>query len=56
MIQLKNIELREYQKTILDTCRNNNTLVVLDTGLGKTALALSLAVEKLSKPNQKEKK
>ncbi|MFT4311408.1 MAG: DEAD/DEAH box helicase [Candidatus Woesearchaeota archaeon] len=41
------MKLRAYQKSILDACKNNNTLVVLPTGLGKTAIALSLAKERL---------
>jgi len=45
---------RLYQQTILGTAANNNTLVVLPTGLGKTAIALLVSIQKLKKnPNQK---
>jgi len=42
-------EPREYQKAIFETARNANTLVVLPTGLGKTLVALMLAVERKKK-------
>lgn len=44
---LKNFEPRLYQQTILNTCTNNNTLVVLPTGMGKTGISLMLAVQRL---------
>lgn len=44
---LENITPREYQKKILETCINNNCLVVLPTGLGKTLIALMLAIERI---------
>jgi Fanconi anemia group M protein len=43
------IEPREYQKAIFETARNNNTLVVLPTGIGKTLIALMLSIERLKK-------
>jgi len=49
MTELIGIEPREYQKAIFETARNNNTLVVLPTGIGKTLIALMLAVERLKK-------
>ncbi|MEM2121602.1 MAG: DEAD/DEAH box helicase [Candidatus Woesearchaeota archaeon] len=53
-ISLKNFEPRLYQQTILGTAVNYNTLVVLPTGLGKTAIALMLAVQRLNTiPNSK---
>jgi len=49
-----NLTPRDYQKAILETAKNNNTLVVLPTGIGKTLIALMLAIERLKKyPNQK---
>jgi len=44
MIQLNP---RDYQKSIVETCKENNTLVVLPTGLGKTLIALMLAIERI---------
>ncbi len=45
---------RLYQQTILGTASRFNTLVVLPTGLGKTALAFLLAIQRLSLyPNSK---
>ncbi|MFH1592908.1 MAG: DEAD/DEAH box helicase [Candidatus Woesearchaeota archaeon] len=41
--------LREYQKNIVETAKNKNTLVVLPTGLGKTKIAIALAIERLNK-------
>lgn len=38
---------RLYQETIFNTCTSKNTLVVLPTGMGKTALAMMLAVQRL---------
>ena len=45
---LQNFTPRLYQETILATAAKNNTLVVLPTGLGKTALAFLLAAQRLS--------
>jgi Fanconi anemia group M protein len=49
MFSLVNFQPREYQLNILETCKNNDTLVVLPTGTGKTALALLLSLERLNK-------
>lgn len=38
---------RDYQASILETAKEKNTLVVLPTGVGKTLIALLLAIEKL---------
>jgi Fanconi anemia group M protein len=38
---------RAYQAAIVETCKKNNTLVVLPTGLGKTLIALMLSQERL---------
>ncbi|MCX6741780.1 MAG: DEAD/DEAH box helicase family protein [Candidatus Pacearchaeota archaeon] len=41
------MEPREYQKSIVETCKNKNCLVIIPTGLGKTLIALLLAKERL---------
>jgi ERCC4-related helicase len=41
------LEEREYQSSIAEAALRSNTLVVLPTGLGKTAIALRLAAEYL---------
>ncbi len=38
---------RDYQKAIVHTAQTNNTLVVLPTGLGKTLIAIMLAIHRL---------
>lgn len=45
---IKDFRPRLYQETILSTAANYNTLVVLPTGMGKTAVSLMLAVKQLS--------
>ena len=51
---LQNISPREYQKRIFENCKEQNCLVVLPTGLGKTLIALMLAIDRLKKsPLQK---
>ncbi|MCX6707251.1 MAG: DEAD/DEAH box helicase, partial [Candidatus Woesearchaeota archaeon] len=45
---LKDFKPRLYQETILNTCNNGNTLVVLPTGMGKTGVALMLASQRLA--------
>ncbi len=49
LVKQKAIEAREYQINILKTVSGNNTLVVLPTGLGKTAIAVMLAAQRLEK-------
>lgn len=51
---LRDFTPRLYQQTILGTAASFNTLVVLPTGLGKTAVAFLLAVQRLYQyPNSK---
>lgn len=45
---IQNFEPRIYQQTILAACTEKNTLVVLPTGLGKTSIALMLALQRLA--------
>lgn len=44
---LRDFSPRLYQETILDTCAKKSTLVVLPTGLGKTMVAMMLAVQRI---------
>jgi len=45
---------RDYQENIFINCLNTNCLVVIPTGLGKTIIALMLAIHRLSNtPNSK---
>jgi len=37
---------RDYQSTILETCKEQNCLVVLPTGTGKTLISIMLAIER----------
>ena len=51
---IKDFTPRLYQETILNTAVRNNTLIVLPTGMGKTAFAFMLAAQRLSQyPNSK---
>jgi len=43
------IQRRLYQETILGSCNNINSLVILPTGLGKTIVAVLIAVNRLNK-------
>jgi len=51
---LNGITPREYQEKIFNTCAEYNCLVVLPTGIGKTLIAIMLAIERLKKfPTEK---
>jgi len=53
-MNIKNFIPRVYQASILNTCKDKNTLVCIPTGLGKTKCAILLAVFQLNKtPNTK---
>ena len=45
---LKDFQPRLYQESIFNTCTKNNTLVVLPTGIGKTAIFLMMAAYRLN--------
>jgi Fanconi anemia group M protein len=54
LIMLKDFTPRLYQETILATAVNHNALVVLPTGMGKTAVSMMLAVQRFKQyPNSK---
>jgi len=46
---LVKIQPREYQKQIYENCKDKNCLVVLPTGIGKTLIALMLAINRIKK-------
>ena len=48
LIKKNTISRREYQENIFINCLNRNCLVVIPTGLGKTIIALMLAVQRLT--------
>jgi len=51
---LKNLTPRDYQKNILESCKKENCLVVLPTGLGKTLIGLMLTIERMKEfPGEK---
>ena len=51
---LENITPRDYQQKIFETCIEKNCLVVLPTGVGKTLIALMLAIERMKRfPGEK---
>ena len=47
MYSIKKFQPRKYQQSIIQNC-NNNTLVCLPTGTGKTKIAISLLIKRLS--------
>jgi ERCC4-related helicase len=49
MILSEKFKPRLYQEKLLGTCSENNSLVVLPTGLGKTAIAFMLAANRLTR-------
>ncbi|MFX0071423.1 MAG: DEAD/DEAH box helicase [Candidatus Hermodarchaeota archaeon] len=54
LIKENTVIRREYQEKIFISCMKHNSLVVIPTGLGKTIIAVMLAVQKLTDdPNSK---
>lgn len=49
LIKKNTLEKRLYQETVLATCSQKNTMVVLPTGLGKTASAILLTAHRMNK-------
>ncbi len=53
-MELKDFNPRLYQESIFNSCKSKNCLVILGTGLGKTAVAMMLAAHRLELfPNSK---
>ena len=48
LIKPDSIELRDYQTNLANEAKNENSLVVLPTGLGKTTIALQIMAHVLS--------
>ena len=48
LIKPNSIELRDYQTNLANDAKNENSLVVLPTGLGKTTIALQIMAHVLS--------
>ena len=48
LIKSNSIELRDYQVNLANEAKNENSLVVLPTGLGKTTIALQIMAHVLS--------
>jgi Fanconi anemia group M protein len=48
-LKIDQILYREYQKNIVNSCKNKNSLVVLPTGLGKTIIGILLIANRLIK-------
>ena len=44
-----NLTPRDYQKTIFETCKKKDCIVVLPTGTGKTLIALMMAIDRFKK-------
>lgn len=53
--QMPNFEIRSYQLQIYEKCIDNNSVVVLDTGTGKTIVALCLICHHIKKYSLKKK-
>jgi len=49
LIKENTIQRRLYQETILGTCSDINSLIILPTGLGKTIIAVLITVARLNK-------
>lgn len=48
MESIVNFEPRQYQKSIFEACKEKNCLVILPTGIGKTAISLLLTIHRLN--------
>ena len=48
MYKFTNFAPREYQENIFNKCKDKSTLVVLPTGIGKTAISVMLSIHRLN--------
>ena len=48
LVKPNTVQLRDYQTTISEQALNENTLVILPTGLGKTAIALMVIAQRIT--------
>ncbi len=48
LVKPNTVQLRDYQTTISEKALNENTLVILPTGLGKTAIALMVIAQRIT--------
>ncbi|RLG14992.1 MAG: hypothetical protein DRN66_00520 [Candidatus Nanohalarchaeota archaeon] len=54
LLKKDKIEKRYYQESIINSCKDKNSLVVLPTGIGKTIIAIGLIAQRLEKfPDKK---
>ena len=49
MLKIRGLKPREYQQKIANNAKNKSCLVVLPTGLGKTAISILIAIERINK-------
>jgi Fanconi anemia group M protein len=49
LIKADSLEIREYQQKIAESVKRKNSLVVLPTGMGKTLIAVLVAVDRLER-------
>ena len=54
LIQKNKIERRKFQENIIASCANNNSLVVIPTGLGKTVIAVGIVAFKFARSPDKK--
>lgn len=51
MYEILNLKPRDYQKNIFSACKEKSSLVILPTGIGKTAISIMLSVHRLNNFN-----
>src|SRR3989344_5110266 len=48
MYEIIDLNPRDYQKSIFSTCKEKSSLVILPTGIGKTAISVMLSIYRLN--------